>query len=281
MSNSADNPNDHTPQYLKFLAQCPEHDVVGFVSPSGAGASQGLPGTPWVMRIEFFAWRIDSGPIQTRQPFETQSTLHVHRVIPEAEVETVRGMVSFPSIVRMRAKIAPTGSEFSQHILLVSDIQVVQDQSLFDAGAAAMNQTVFIDPPLGRFRDLLAIGYWSLPIEHNFGALLVRFSAQNAQEFDAYRARILNLPTFIERAMSKSYELRRESLYAYWKEHMCYEGMPMLEDWQFTSMLKLKGVELKPDGMELVLGTNGLMDDCDAKIICSLDGTPIRAKFDY
>lgn len=281
MSNSADNPNDHTPQYLKFLAQCPEHDVVGFVSPSGAVAAQGLPGTPWIMGIELFAWRIDNGPIQTRQPFDTQSTLHVHRVMAPEELETLRCTVSFPSVVRFKAKVAPADSEFSRHGLLVSTLEVVQDQSLFDAGAAAMNQTVFIDPQLGRFRDLLAIGYWSLPIEHNFGALLIRFSAQNAQEFDAYRIRVLKLPSLIERALAKSDELRRESLYAYWKGHMCYEGMPMLEDWQFISMLKLKGVELKPDGMELVLGTNGLMDDCDAKIICSLDGTPIRAKFDY
>lgn len=274
------NPNEYINQRLvDFLAKCPEQEIVGFPSPSGVGASQGRMNTPWTLSIELFAWQIDNGPIHSRQPFDTKSTFRSIRTIPEEEIESMRMKVPFPSVVRFNARVAPLDSEFPRYSLLTSDIDVIQDQSLFDAGAEAMNQTVFVDPKLGRFRDVLAMGYWALPIEYNFRAILIKFSAQNAAEFDLFRARIPGLSSIISRAKRDSRSLIHECLYTFWRENMYYDGLPMLDVFQFDDLLKVEIVELTPDGMTLGLSTHDLMDGRQASILCALDGTPLRAEF--
>lgn len=163
---------------FKLFDTLPETTILAVVGANGPSGGKAGNQTLWSLRVEFIAWKEESGPLQ-------RSSLELQKYVSDEELRALQQQIPSESLVRLTVKIALDNPFGSPQALLVNVNGEAHDDELLGVLDDYRKPIVFEDPVFGIFTLDKRVGILEVEAEWCGRAINLYASIQDLSEAES------------------------------------------------------------------------------------------------
>jgi len=224
------------------LSAAPIVDVLGVVSPPGAGGAKSRGEDFWTLRFTLEIWRIEGAGLQSQR-------LDLQRQVTDEELNKHQEALKSYAVVRLKARVVNGSILGSPQALLEEFVRVDNSDAELNAKATQLQQPVtFTDPVLGTFTLDRRVEWFTAKTMWLDQLVRLSLAATEGQELqDALKT----AHTLWKDQAGWSQRVRDyavQELLSLKNVNWSDDDDPELTPDQFTSRMTLEAITVNPDG---------------------------------